>query len=69
MNKENSDIINRFLLTGDKFMHKFLSWKSAGISNEKLGPPKNENSPKVLFEKTKPYLKINSFKFLAQKKL
>ena len=47
---------------------KLLSWQSVGISNEKLEPPKDENSPKVLFEKTKPYLKISSFKFLAQKK-
>ena len=45
---------------------KILSWKSTGISNEKLEPPKDENSPKVLFEKTKPFLKISSFKFLAQ---
>ena len=48
--------------------HKFLSWKSVGISNEKLEPPKDENSPKTLFEKTKAYLKISSFKFLAPKK-
>ena len=49
--------------------HKLLSWQSARISNEKLEPPKDENSPKVLFEKTKPYLKISSFKFLAQEKI
>ena len=30
--------------------HKLLSCKSAGISNEKLEPPEDKNSPKVLFE-------------------
>ena len=49
--------------------HKFLSWKSAGVSNEKSEPRKDENSPKVLFEEIWPYLKTESFKFLAQKKL
>ena len=48
---------------------KLLSWQSAGISNEKLTPIKDTNSPSLLFEKTKPYLKISSFKILAQKKL
>ena len=48
---------------------KLLSWKSAGISNEKLEPPKDENSPKVIFEKIWTYLKTESFKFLAQKKI
>ena len=48
---------------------KPLSWKSAGISNEKLEPPKDENSPKVIFEKIWTYLKTESFKFLAQKKI
>ena len=43
--------------------HKYLSWKSAGISNEKLEPPKDENSPKVLFGKTKPYLKLALLNF------
>ena len=47
---------------------KFLSWQSAGISNEKLTPIKGTISPSLLFEKTKPYLKISSFKFLAQGK-
>ena len=49
--------------------HKFLSWKSAGISNEKLEPPEDKNAPKVLFEEIWPYLKTESFKFLAQKKI
>ena len=46
-----------------------MSWQSAGISNEKLTPIKDTNSPSLLFEKTKPYLKISSFKFLAQGKI
>ena len=49
--------------------HKLLTWQSAGISNEKLTPIKDTNSPSLLFEKTKPYLKISSFKFLAQRKI
>ena len=49
--------------------HKLLSWKSAGISNEKLEPPEDKNVPKVLFEEIWPYLKTDSFKFLAQKKI
>ena len=48
---------------------KLLSWQSAGISNEKLTPIKDNNSPSLLFEKAKPYLKISSFKFLAQEKI
>ena len=40
--------------------HKFLSWKSAGISNQKLEPPENKNAPTVLFEEIWPYLKIES---------
>ena len=48
---------------------KLLSWQSAGISNEKLTPIKDTNSPSILFEKTKPYLRISSFKFLAQGKI
>ena len=44
---------------------KVLSWQSAGISNEKLTPIKDTNSPSLLFEKTNPYLKIIFFKFLA----
>ena len=48
---------------------KLLSWQSAGISNEKLTPIKDTNSPSLLFEKAKPYLKISSFKFLAQEKI
>ena len=47
---------------------KLLSWQSAGTSNEKLTPIKDTNSPSLLFEKTKPFLKIRSFKFLAQGK-
>ena len=47
---------------------KFLSWQSAGTSNENLKPIKAENSPTLLFEKTKPYLKIGSFKLLAKEK-
>ena len=46
-----------------------LSWQSAGISNEELTPIKDTNSLSLLFEKTKPYLKISSFKFLAQGKI
>ena len=49
--------------------HKLLSWKSAGISNEKLEPPEDKNSPKVPFEKIWPYLKTASFKFLPPKKI
>ena len=48
---------------------KLVSWQSAGISNEKLTPIKGTNSPSLLFEKTKPYLKISSFKFLAEGKI
>ena len=48
---------------------KLLSWQSAGISNEKLTPIKHTNSPSLLFEKTKPYLKIFYLKFLAQGKI
>ena len=44
---------------------KVLSWQSAGISNEKLTPIKDTNSPSLLFEKTNPYLKIIFLKFLA----
>ena len=48
---------------------KLLSWQSAGISNEKLTPIKDANSPSLLFEKARPYLKISYFKFLAQRKI
>ena len=48
---------------------KLLSWQSAGISNERLTPIKDTNSLSLLFEKTKPYLKISFFKFLAQRKI
>ena len=48
---------------------KLLSWQSEAISNEKLTPIKDTNSRSLLFEKTKPYLKISSFKFLAQGKV
>ena len=47
-------------------LNKFLSWKSAGVSNQKLEPPEDKNAPKVLFEGIWPYLKTESFKFLAQ---
>ena len=47
---------------------KLLSWKSAGISNKKLTPIKDTNSPSLLYEKTKPYLKISYLKFLSQEK-
>ena len=30
--------------------NKIMSWKSTGISNEKLEPPEDKNSPKILFE-------------------
>ena len=46
-----------------------MSWQSAWVSNEKLEPIKDENSPSLLFEKIKPYLKISTFKFLAQEKI
>ena len=49
--------------------HNFFSWKSAGISNEKLEPPENKNAPKVLSEEIWPYLKTESFKFLAPPKI
>ena len=48
---------------------KLLSWQSAVMSNEKLTPIKDTNSPSLLFEKTNPYLKISSFNFLAQRKI
>ena len=48
---------------------KILSWQSAGVSNEKLKPINDANCPSLLFEKTKPYLKISSFKLLAQEKI
>ena len=28
-------------------LQKLLSWKSAGVSNEKLKPPKDKNSPSL----------------------
>ena len=49
--------------------HKLLSWKSAGISNEKIKTPEDKNAPKILFDRIWPYLKIESFKFLAQEKI
>ena len=48
---------------------KLLSWQSAGISNEKLTSIKDTNSPSLLYEKTKPYLKISFLKFLAQRNI
>ena len=49
--------------------HKRLSWKSAGVSNEKFKPPEDKNAPKLLFEKIWPYLKVEDFKFLTQEKV
>ena len=46
-----------------------MSWQSARISNEKLTPIKDINSPSLLFEKTKSYLKIESLNLLAQGKI
>ena len=43
---------------------KLLSWQSAGISNEKLTPIKDINSPSLLFENTKPYLCKFIYKFI-----
>ena len=48
--------------------HKLLLWKSTGVSNENFEPPEDKNTPLLLFDKIWPYLKIESFKFLAQKK-
>ena len=48
---------------------KPLPWKSTGISNEKIEPPETKNALKVLFEEIWPYLKIDSFKSLAQAKV
>ena len=48
---------------------KLFSWQSAGMSNEILTPIKDTNSQSLLFEKTKPYLKVSSFKSLAQGKI
>ena len=50
-------------------LHKILSWKSAGISDEKLESPEDKNVPKIFFEEIWPYLKNESFRFLAQKKI
>ena len=47
---------------------KLLFWQSTGISNEKLTSIKDTNSLSLLFEKTKPYLKISYFKFLSKEK-
>ena len=46
-----------------------MSCKSAGVSNKKLEPPDDKNAPKVLFEEIWPYLKTESSKLLAQKKI
>ena len=48
---------------------KLLPWQPARVTDEKLGPIKDENSPSLLFKKTVPYLKISFSKFLAQKKI
>ena len=48
---------------------KLLSWQSAGISNEKLTPIKDTNSPSLLHGKAKPYLKVSYLKFSAQGKI
>ena len=71
-------IENSYLYLNQKFKYfkydktdtqKLLSWQSAGISNKKLTPIKDRNSPSLLFEKKKPYLKISSFKFFAHRKI
>ena len=49
--------------------HKFLYLESTGVSNEKLEPPEDKNNPRLSFDKMWPYLKIESFKFLAQKRI
>ena len=43
--------------------------KSAGVSNENFKPPEDKNTPVLLSEEIWPYLKIVSFKFLAQKNI
>ena len=51
---------------------KLLSWQSGGISNEKLTPIKDINSPSLMFENTKPYLFkfiYKALKFLVQVKI
>ena len=71
-------IVDSYLYLNQKYKYfevdktdtqKLLSWQSARISNEKLTPINDTNSPSLLFEKTKSYLKISSFKFLAQGKI
>ena len=62
---KNINILNMIKLT----QTKLLSLQSAGISDEKLTPIKDKNSPPLLYEKTKPYLKISFFIFLAQRKI
>ena len=49
--------------------HQFLLRKPPGVSNETFEPPEDKNTQVLLFEKIWPYLKIESFEFLAQKKL
>ena len=49
--------------------HKLLSLRSAGISNEKLEPSEDKNAPKILYDKIWASVKIESSKFLAQKKI
>ena len=48
--------------------HNLLSWRSAGISNEKFEQPEDKNAPKMFFDEIWPHLTIDSFKFLSQKK-
>ena len=52
----------------DANSHSFLSWKSAGKSNEKFDPPESKNNPKIFFDEVWLYLKIESSKFSAPKK-
>ena len=49
--------------------NNFLSRRSSGISNEKFEPLEQKNTPITYFNKVLPYLKIESFEFLAQKKI
>ena len=46
-----------------------MPWQSSSLSNEKLTPIKDTNSPSLLYEKTKPYLKISCLKFFTQGKI
>ena len=52
----------------DTISHSFLSWKSAGISNETFEPPESKNTPKTFFDEIWLYLIFEPSKFLAEKK-